>query len=843
MGFLDTVGRLIGRVEVALAGAEGFVREGEEALAQRDAMRARAAAHAILARVPGSPVGLALLADACELGGLKAELLLTLEELSEKVAERPDVWVRLGRARSQEQGGTSEARDAFVRALAIAEGGTDARREALLALADLDLAAGDGARAELWLERLVGPRDPVVSLRWAEARLLARDADGAMKHLATVGDDPTDGRGALARGRALAMSSQTDAFSPLLRAYVLEVPGASEALSAALAWIPSDDATRARVRTVVEAQGEASIARFRAAFARAEGRPDEARIALEEAVAAGDFGAARPLLDAALDDEDPRALSTALGAIGAPAGEDATVDDARKLPSVVALTAADKVPEVLDRLATISAPRVLPWAKRARAAALAHWLPDPPRLGDWDAVLARLHAHARDLAHLDGIQKVAELTQERARPVRVAIVGEFNAGKSTFINALIGADVAPTGVLPTTATLHHLRYAQDPIARILFFSDPETGAQRDDRLLPLSELRPTLKSLDAGEIRRVEILVPLASLTRAEILDTPGFNAPDPRHTEAAKSAFVEADAVIWLLDAGQALKQSEKRILDEARAAKVPVQILVNKADRMAPEQIAKVLASVDEGLAEAGLTSWSPVVALSARLALQGKLGDQDALARSGWARVQELMDTQIIGKSDDLKERALRRRALRLIDSLLVVARAQEADEARALAEAEARAQAAGSLAAKLDGDADARAQMLLGALSAPFALLDKDLEAASLGREREATDKDPVIARYRIDRAVARLSGPMAEVLSRVSAIDGGRPLVTEGELTPFCRTLLRGFAAADARDRSQLARAAIAVLAERLSSAALARAAPARSARRVDELEAMAERLA
>lgn len=839
MGFLDTVGRLIGRVEVALAGAEGFVREGEEALAQKDAMRARAAAHAILARVPGSPVGLALLADACELGGLQAELLLTLEELAEKVAERPDVWVRLGRARALEEGSSVEARDAFVRALAVAEGGTEARREALLALADLDLAAQDGARAELWLERLVGPRDPAIALRWAEARLLARDAEGAMKHLATVGDDPTDGRASLARGRALSLLGKKDAFSPLLRAYVLEVPGASEALSAALGWIETDEATRTRVRTVVEAQGEARTARFRAAFARAEGRPDEARIALKDAVAAGETGAARPLLDAALDDEDPGALATALGAIEA-TGTDPVVDDARKLPSPVALSSVEQAGAVLDRLAQISAPRVVPWAKKMRRSALAHWLPDG-KPGSWDAVLARLNAHARELADLDSVQKIAELTEERARPVRVAIVGEFNAGKSTFINALIGADVAPTGVLPTTATLHHLRYAQDSIARVLFFPSA-AGETRDDRLFPLAELRAALKSIDAGEVRRVEILVPLASLTRVEILDTPGFNAPDPRHTEAARSAFEEADAVIWLLDAAQALKQSEKRILDEARAAKVPVQLLVNKADRLDEAAIAKVLAAVEEGLTETGLSSWSPVVALSARLALQGKLGDEAALSKSGWARVQELMETQIIGKSDDLKERALRRRARRVTEALLSVARAAEAEEARALALAEARAQAAGQLAAKLDGDLDERAQVLLGALGGPLGLLDKDLEVATLGRDAQTTEKDRVIARYRVDRAVARLAQPASEILARLTAQEGGAVLVTEAELLPYCRALVRGFASGDGRDRALLARGAVTLLVERLGAAAVAAGAPARSARRVDELEALSERL-
>ena len=81
-------------------------------------------------------------------------------------------------------------------------------------------------------------------------------------------------------------------------------------------------------------------------------------------------------------------------------------------------------------------------------------------------VFAGTDAHARSLHDLDSTSRIAELAAERRRPVRVAIVGEFNAGKSTFINALIGAEIAPTGVLPTTATLHHLRYAPDPKATI-----------------------------------------------------------------------------------------------------------------------------------------------------------------------------------------------------------------------------------------------------------------------------------------------------------------------------------------------------------------------------------------
>ncbi len=85
----------------------------------------------------------------------------------------------------------------------------------------------------------------------------------------------------------------------LVRAWVLDAPGASEALSSTLAWVPSDEPMRARVRTVVEAKGEGDLARWRAAFARAEGKRDEARRALADAVSSGDRTAARPLLDAA----------------------------------------------------------------------------------------------------------------------------------------------------------------------------------------------------------------------------------------------------------------------------------------------------------------------------------------------------------------------------------------------------------------------------------------------------------------------------------------------------------------------------------------------------------------
>jgi small GTP-binding protein len=803
----ETIGRWIGRVEIALAGAEDDFRDAESALAAGQPMRARTAAKRILARAPDSPIGLALLADACEAAGLHAELALTLDDLSKRVPSRAEVWLRLARARDLTGAAAAELRDDLVRGLAVAESGSETRRETLLALADVDLTLGDGARAELWLERLVGDSGEAVAVRWAEARLAQGDPKGALVRLERFDAPAIDGRAALARGRALAAERRPEAFTPLLRAMVLDTRGASEALSSTLAWVPSDETVRARIRAVVEAKAEMKLARWRAAFARAEGQRGAARDALREAVVAGDGTAAEPLLDAALDDRDASSLAAALAAL--PMSEP-LVADARRL--LAALHDPSRALAALDELRAITSPRVVPWAEEAtrsacRAIAEASG-------ASWDLVLPRLDTHARALADLDAVARVASLSAERSRPVRVAIVGEFNAGKSTFINALIGAEIAPMGVLPTTATLHHLRYAPDAIARIFFSAADDPP----ERIVAVGDLRAALKSV-AG-VSRVEILLPIASLTRVEILDTPGFNAPDASHTAAARAAFEEADAAIWLLDAGQPMKQSERIILEEAKASRLPIQLLINKADRLDADGLAKVLESVRASIDEIAIDSLAPPLALSAKRALAGKLGDAAALEASGWGAVQSLLDDQIVGRSGVLKERALRRRAAAIVGTLLVRA-ADAATRERSEAEAlTARAHRISQVAATLERDIDAVAERLAAGLAGAATAWRRDLAVAITGRDADAAAADRALARYRVDRAIAHLAPPLARALASAS----GDVALSPAETLRMARPLVRTAAAcADDFDAlvPPLARASIATLSEHLFALAVA----------------------
>jgi small GTP-binding protein len=827
----DVIGRWIGKVEIVLAGADDDLREGEDALIVGDAMRARSAAHRVLARAPDSPVGLALLADACEAAHLDAELAQTLEELARRAPSRPEVWMRLAAARRATEAPIEDVRDALARALAVAESGSENRRAALIGLADIDLEQGDGARAQLWLERTADKRSVDVAVRWAEAKLMLGEATAAKRLLDATESPPTDGRAALVRGRVLATLANAAAFVPLLRAMVLDVPGASEALSAALAYVPSDAQTRTRVRSVVDAKGEQGLARWRAAFARAEGFREAARKALREAVDGGERTAARPLLDAAIEDHDPDALAAALVALPAQPG-DALVAEARLLARAFPID-ADKAVSALDSAMPVFNPRLSGWATAIAREVSGVWVPASGAPANWPLLLSRLDGHAHAIGDFGAAAALGDLATERARPVRLAIVGEFNAGKSTFINALIGAAVAPTGILPTTATLHHLRWAPDRFAKILFAK----GTHPAERIISLSDLRPALATCDPASVRRVEIGVPIASLVRVEILDTPGFNSNDPGHAEVARMALEEADVAIWLVDATQAIKQSERVVLEEAKRTGLPIQILVNKVDRLSSSDVDRVLENVRVGLVESGIASWAPPLALSAKMALAGELGDPAALEESGWPAVKVLLEDQIVGRSRELKERALRRRAAALVAQLIDGYLARLAREDDAAAQHAATARAAAHCAARIEGDAEAIATSVAASLNVHAQTWARDLELVFVGRDDHRRTADPILARYRVDRALAALSLPLSNALASLAPEAG----LSAEHMRPSARAIVRTAVSSVPVDLDDtltvIAHAAVATLVELLLALGGTPSAPTQTAGVLRELKA------
>jgi GTP-binding protein EngB required for normal cell division len=787
----EGLSRFVGRVEILALGLDDKRRAAEAALARGRPLDAREAARDILKEVPDSLVGLALLADAAEDAWLDHEVVAALSELGERLPFRADIWLRLGRA--QLRTGVEGARDSLERAAASPDDRASAR-EALLDLCDLDLAAGDAARAQRWLERipvLLTGADPPVLMRRAECALAFGDVETAREAASKIGEvSPLDARASLLLGRvAFASGDLAAAFDHALRAFLLEVPGATELLTAVVSGL-RDVVLVDRAREIVKAAGVMDRPAWAAAFAFAEGRRADAREALLRATAEGDRGAAEALLRMAIETRDMPALAAVRAQSPA-----LVPPDLAQLVEAAGEGEAGKVEEAIERLAHVGG-EASAWAQEIAAQVAARWVPrsegaaDAVAEADWQSLLRALRGLSRDLDRLDVLGRIEALAVERERPLRVAIVGEFNAGKSTFINALLGEDVAPTGVLPTTATLHWVAWAPDAFARVVVPGAP-------DRVVSHAALKPTLKALE-GEGKkadRVFIYAPIERLKRIEILDTPGFNAPDPDHIASARRAFDEAHLAIWLLDATMPFKDSERRVLAEIASLGVPIQILANKADRLSGEAREKVLDHVQEGLAETKLASYGEPLLLSARLALKGQLGDAEALAASGWPAVEALLSERIVDRAVALRERALRRRALRAAAALVETAtqRASEArDRARATREASERTRA---LAERLRADRASLAASIEKAIEPARRALATDVRPlAALAPDRRGAGSGP--RAYIEERFVARLADPIVREIV-ASAWPGGAEVPPLYRPTLAVRAVLFGAVAAQA----------------------------------------------
>jgi len=184
----------------------------------------------------------------------------------------------------------------------------------------------------------------------------------------------------------------------------------------------------------------------------------------------------------------------------------------------------------------------------------------------------------------------------------LVIVGEFNAGKSAFINALVGARVAEEGVTPTTAQINVLQYGETPSRQV-----------KENALHIITAPAPILRDI--------------------HIVDTPGTNAIIREH-EAITSQFVpRSDLVLFVTSADRPFTETERLFLEQIRGWGKKVVIVINKVDILSDgRELEQVRAFVADSART--LLGFSPeIFPVSARLALKAKQGDPSTWEASGF------------------------------------------------------------------------------------------------------------------------------------------------------------------------------------------------------------------
>lgn len=172
----------------------------------------------------------------------------------------------------------------------------------------------------------------------------------------------------------------------------------------------------------------------------------------------------------------------------------------------------------------------------------------------------------------------------------LVVVGEFNAGKTAFLNAMLGERLLAEGVTPTTSHIHILRYGET--------MTQETTA--DDLLL---------------------IHLPVEWLRNLSLVDTPGVNAVIQRHQEITEEFIPRSDLVLFVTSADRPFSESERRFLERIRQWSKKVVFVVNKIDLIEDEaDRQKILDFVRENGRHL-LGADPQIFAVSARLAMQAK------------------------------------------------------------------------------------------------------------------------------------------------------------------------------------------------------------------------------
>lgn len=184
----------------------------------------------------------------------------------------------------------------------------------------------------------------------------------------------------------------------------------------------------------------------------------------------------------------------------------------------------------------------------------------------------------------------------------VLVVGEFNHGKSSFINALIGKQILPTGITPTTASITHIGYSDVWFGRIMY----QNGLiQQLDSIQDLVNFTSE-KNSDFLNIHHIDMGVPIEFLREQFfIIDTPGVNDLMQVRSEITYQYLPQADIVLFVLDATSPMKFSEKQFLEHKilKYHRDKLVCILNKIDRLSPKEVTCCISYCQKAFADLGV------------------------------------------------------------------------------------------------------------------------------------------------------------------------------------------------------------------------------------------------
>jgi GTP-binding protein EngB required for normal cell division len=193
------------------------------------------------------------------------------------------------------------------------------------------------------------------------------------------------------------------------------------------------------------------------------------------------------------------------------------------------------------------------------------------------------------------METVESLLAQNA-PIDVAILGQFKAGKSSFINSLIGKSVLPVGVIPVTTAITRLQYGDKERVFVRHFDGTTTEA-------PLADIAAfTAEAENPGNQRNVAVVdIELPSLkgyAGLRLVDTPGLGSVFKYHKAASENWLPEVGAALLAISSDRPLSDRDLELIRELTRHTPYILLLLTKADLLTGEQQDEVIRFFQETL-----------------------------------------------------------------------------------------------------------------------------------------------------------------------------------------------------------------------------------------------------
>jgi GTPase SAR1 family protein len=268
-----------------------------------------------------------------------------------------------------------------------------------------------------------------------------------------------------------------------------------------------------------------------------------------------------------------------------------------------------------------------------------------------------------DSTRLDGLRQ--RLREQRCH---LAVLGQFKRGKSTLVNALLGAPALPTAIVPLTSIPTFLHGGQQITARVLFDNDrtEERFSGPDAEALAAFLSRFVTESANPHNrlgVRMVEATYPASVLEKGvSLIDTPGIGSTFRHNTEATVNFLPQCDAALFVVSADPPITEVEVEFLKLAYSKLARLFFILNKADYLNADERLDAVVFLQQVLCEQiGFASPPPVVCVSARQGLAARR-NQDAAGwqRSGMAEIERRIVDFLLTEKAEVLGKAVSRQA---------------------------------------------------------------------------------------------------------------------------------------------------------------------------------------